>query len=86
MARTAIHPGEHLAEALVELGMSAADAARRLDMPVTRVTEILDGKAPVTSDVAVRFATWLGTSAQFWMNLQTLYDERVTRRAPSAGR
>jgi len=86
MPRTPIHPGEHLAELLAELGIAAAEAARHLGVPVRRVTELLRGKAPITDDIAVRLAGWFGTSVQFWMNLQTLYDVRLTRRAPSAGR
>lgn len=43
MSPTAIHPGEHLAEELKELGMSAAELARQLDVPANRVTAILNG-------------------------------------------
>jgi antitoxin HigA-1 len=86
MARTAIHPGEHLAEELHELGISEAEAAWHLELPVTCVTELISGRRRITSDIAARLALWFGTSAQFWMNLQTIYDARVTRRAPSAGR
>ena len=84
MARAPIHPGEHLAEQLSKLGISAAEAAQHLDMPVARVTEILNREGRVTSDIAARLAGWFGTSPQFWLNLQQLYDSRVNRRAPSA--
>jgi plasmid maintenance system antidote protein VapI len=47
MPVTAIHPGEHLAEELKELGMSAAELARQLDVPTNRVTEILNGTTKV---------------------------------------
>ena len=83
MARTPIHPGEHVAEGLSDLGISAAEAAHHLDMPTTYLTQILNGQGRITSDVAVRLARWFGTSRQFWLNLQQLYDERVSR-APSA--
>jgi antitoxin HigA-1 len=85
MARSPIHPGEHLAEELAELGLSTAETARHLRLPRARVTEILSGELSITSDIAARLANWFGTSAQFWMNLQQLYDERISR-APSAKR
>jgi len=86
MARTPIHPGEHLAEEFSELGISTAEAARHLGIPATRVTEILNGEGSITSDVAARLASWFNTSTQFWLNLQQLYESRLTSRAPSAGR
>jgi antitoxin HigA-1 len=86
MPRTPIHPGEHLAEEFNELGISATEAALYLDMPVARITEILNGKGRITDDIAVRLAGWFGTSAQFWMNLQQIYESRLSGRAPSAGR
>ena len=51
-----IHPGEHLAEELRELEMSAAELARRLDVPTNRVTEILNGRRAITGDTALRLA------------------------------
>ena len=53
MALTAIHPGEHLAEELKELGMSAAELARQLDVPTNRVTGILNGRRAITGDTAL---------------------------------
>jgi addiction module HigA family antidote len=53
MARTPIHPGEHLAEALEELGMSAAEFARQIEVPTNRVTGILNEKRAVTADTAL---------------------------------
>ena len=79
MALTAIHPGEHLAEELKELGMSAAELARRLDVPTNRVTGILNGHRAVTGDTAQRLAHFFGTSAEFWLNLQSLYEIRLAQ-------
>lgn len=76
MARTAIHPGEHLAEQLTALNMSAAELARQLNVPANRITEILNGQRAVTGDTALRLGHFFGTSAQFWLNLQTYYDLR----------
>ena len=80
MAVTAIHPGEHLAEELKELGMSAAELARNLDVPTNRVTGILNGQRAITGDTALRLAHFFGTSAEFWLNLQSLYELRLAQK------
>jgi addiction module HigA family antidote len=79
MALTAIHPGEHLAEELEALDMSAAELARKIAVPTNRVTQILNGARSVTGDTALRLGHFFGTSAQFWLNLQSLYDLRVAQ-------
>ena len=76
MAVTAIHPGEHLAEELDTLDMSAAELARQLDVPTNRITQILNGTRAITGDTALRLAHFFGTSAEFWLNLQSLYELR----------
>jgi antitoxin HigA-1 len=80
MALTAIHPGEHLAEELKELDMSAAELARRLDVPTNRITGILNGQRAITGDTALRLAHFFGTSAEFWLNLQSLYELRMAEK------
>ena len=80
MAATAIHPGEHLAEELKELGMSAAELARKLDVPTNRITSILNGQRAITGDTALRLSHFFGTSAQFWLNLQSLYELRIAEK------
>ena len=80
MARTPIHPGEHLAEELKELGISAAELARQIDVPVNRVTSIINGQRAITADTALRLGHWFGTSAEFWLNLQKLYELRLARQ------
>ena len=77
MPRTPIHPGEHLAEELRELGISAAELSRQIDVPVNRVTGIIHGQRGITADTALRLGHWFGTSPQFWMNLQQLYELRL---------
>ena len=77
MGRSAIHPGEHLAEQLEELDMSAAELARQLKVPTNRITEVLNGRRAVTGDTALRLGHFFGTSAEFWMNLQKLYELRL---------
>ncbi|TRZ75972.1 MAG: addiction module antidote protein, HigA family [Deltaproteobacteria bacterium] len=76
MARTAIHPGEHLAEQLAELDMSAAELARNLKVPTNRITEILNGRRAITGDTALRLGHFFGTSPEFWLNLQKIYELR----------
>jgi addiction module HigA family antidote len=77
MARSPIHPGEHLTDALEALGTSPAELARALHVPANRVTGILHGRRAVTADTALRLGRYFGTSAAFWMNLQQLYELRV---------
>ena len=72
----AIHPGEHLAEELKALDMSAAELARKLDVPTKRITDILNGQRAITGDTALRLGRFFGTSTEFWINLQTLYEFR----------
>ena len=78
MARTLIHPGEHLAEELKEIRISAAELARQIDVPMNRVTGIINGQRAITADR--RLGHWFGTSPEFWLNLQKLYELRLARR------
>lgn len=80
MAIPAIHVGEYLADELKELGMSAAELARQLDVPTNRVTEILNGRRAITGDTALRLAHFFGTTAEFWLNLQSLDELRVAQK------
>lgn len=77
MGRIAIHPGEHLAEELEALDMSAAELARKISVPTNRVTQILNGTRAITGDTALRLGHFFGTSAQFWLNLQSFYELRL---------
>src|SRR2546423_5752103 len=80
MAVPAIHPGEHLAEELEALDISAAELARRIGVPTNRVTQILHGTRAITGDTALRLGHFFGTSAQFWINLQGLYELRLAEK------
>ncbi|MGB7600625.1 MAG: HigA family addiction module antitoxin [Candidatus Sulfotelmatobacter sp.] len=84
MRLTAIHPGAHLAEELGALNMSAAELARQLEVPTNRITEILNRRRAITGDTALRLAHFFGTTAEFWLNLQSLYEIRLAQR--KAGR
>jgi addiction module HigA family antidote len=80
MARTPIHPGEVLAEELEELGVSPTELSRQIRVPANRISQIIHGKRAITGDTALRLAHWFGTSPQFWMNLQALYDVRLAEQ------
>jgi addiction module HigA family antidote len=80
VAIPAIHPGVHLAEEVKELGMSAAELARQLGVPTNRVTEILNGRRAITGDTALRLAHFFGTTPEFWLNLQSLYELRIAQK------
>jgi addiction module HigA family antidote len=80
MAVLAIHPGEHLAEELKELGISASSLARQLHVPPNRITEILNGRRAISGDTALRLAHFFGTTPEFWLNLQSLYEIRLAQR------
>ena len=76
-----IHPGEILEEEFMRpLSLSANALARRIDVPVTRISEIVRGKRGITADTALRLARLLGTSSDLWLGLQAEYDLRVARR------
>ena len=76
-----IHPGEILEEEFMRpLGLSANALARRIDVPVTRISEIVRGKRGITADTALRLARLFGTSSELWLGLQSEYDLRVARR------
>lgn len=81
MARSAIHPGEHLAEAIaaplgIQGGITAAQLARDIKVPANRVTGILHLTRAITADTALRLGRYFGTSPEFWMNLQQIYELR----------
>ena len=76
-----IHPGEILLEEFLKpLEISQQRLARDIDVPVTRVGEIVHGKRAITADTALRFAKYFGTSPDVWLGLQMEYELRRTRR------
>jgi addiction module HigA family antidote len=79
MAVRLIHPGEHLAEELRELSMSAAELARNLNVPTNRITAILHGQRAITGDTALRLGHFFGTAPEFWLNLQSMYELRLAQ-------
>ena len=80
MARTPIHPGEILGDELEEIGLSAKRLADVIQVPPNRLYQILAGKRNITADTALRLGQYLGTSAHFWMNLQSTYELDLARQ------
>ena len=73
-----IHPGEILAEDLAAIGISVSAFARALDVPQSRMSEVIKGERAITADTALRLAAYFGTSARLWLNLQSAYDLATT--------
>ena len=81
MARTPIHPGEILADELIEMGISGAQLARTLRVPANRISQIIAGKRAISADTALRLARHFGTTPDFWMNLQKIYELDLARQS-----
>jgi addiction module HigA family antidote len=76
-----IPPGEILAEEFLKpMGISQSQLSRDVDIPASRVSEIVNGTRAITADTALRLSEYLGTSAEMWMKLQADYDLRIGRR------
>ena len=84
MPRPPIHPGDILAEELAETAVTPTELARQLKVPANRITQIIQGKRAISGDTALRLGHWFGTSAQFWLNLQSAYDIRMAARQAGA--
>jgi addiction module HigA family antidote len=80
MFRRVVHPGGILGDELEELGISARELARQIDVPANRITQIIRGQRGISGDTALRLAHWFGTSAEFWMNLQKTYELNLARK------
>ena len=74
-----IHPGEHLQEILSELGISQYRLAKAVGVAPIRINEIVHGRRSVTADTALRIGRALGTTPEFWLNLQRMYDLDLAR-------
>ncbi|MBC9868977.1 MAG: HigA family addiction module antidote protein [Opitutae bacterium] len=72
-----VHPGEVLREELEVLEMSAKAFAEAMDVPGNRITAILNGQRGVTADTALRLSRYLGTTPEFWLNLQKTFELRA---------
>ncbi|MCP4283421.1 MAG: HigA family addiction module antidote protein [Gammaproteobacteria bacterium] len=72
-----VHPGEVLRDEIDALDMSAKALAQELDVPPNRITAILHGQRGVTADTALRLSRYLGTTPEFWLNLQKTFELRI---------
>lgn len=81
-----IHPGEHLAEILDELGISQYRLAKAIGVPPIRISEIVRRRRSITADTALRVGTALGMTPEFWLNLQKMYDLEVARTSTDTSR
>lgn len=79
-----IHPGEHIAAELEERGVSQAELARALHVPASRVSDIIRGRRSINADFALRLGRWMGTGAEFWLNLQKIHDVRLAEHQHGA--
>jgi addiction module HigA family antidote len=74
-----VHPGEILREDLMKpLRLSVNGLARELKVPVTRMSEIVNGRRSLNADTALRLSRYFGSTPEFWINLQSAYDLGVT--------
>lgn len=77
-----IHPGEILLEEFLRpLGISAYRLSKDTEIPQTRISQIVKGKRRITADTALRFSSYFGTSAKFWLGLQDDYDIEDERKS-----
>ena len=74
-----IHPGEHLAEMLEELGISQYRLAKAIGVPPIRINDIVRCRRSITADTALRIGQALSMTPEFWLNLQRMYDLEVAR-------
>lgn len=74
------HPGETLRDDVMdELDLDSATVARQLGVASAIIEELAEGRGPITADLALRLAQWLGTSPEFWLRLQEHYDLELAR-------
>jgi len=77
----AVHPGEYLRELLEELELSQSAFARNVGVSTMRISHIVNGKRPVTAEMALLFGKAFGQTPQYWLNLQTDYDLKTAEKA-----
>jgi antitoxin HigA-1 len=69
-----VHPGAYLKDILAELKTSQYRLAQDLGVPAMRINHVVNGKRPVTAELALRLGRYFGQNPRYWMNLQTRYD------------
>ena len=74
-----IHPGEHLAEIIEELGITQYRLAKTIGVPQIRINDIVHCRRSITADTALRIGRALGMTPDYWLNLQRMYDLDIAR-------
>jgi addiction module HigA family antidote len=74
-----VHPGEFLRDELEDIGLSARKFAARIGVPPNAVTAILNGTRGISAEMALRLGRVFGTSEQYWLNLDSLYEAKKAR-------
>ena len=80
MFRRIVHPGRVLREDLDDIGISARELARQINVPANRITQIINGQRGISGDTALRLGHWFGTGPQLWLNLQSTYELNKARK------
>lgn len=76
-----IHPGEILLEEFMKpMGITARQLSSDMDVPPSRISDIVNGARPISADTALRLGLFFSMDARFWLNLQTEYDVRMAQR------
>ena len=76
-----IHPGEILLEDFLKpMGVTARQLAADIDVSPSRISEIINGKRPITADTALRLGLFFSMESRFWLNLQSEFDMRIATR------
>lgn len=76
-----VHPGEHVREALDDLGITQAALAKSLGVSAMRISHLVREERPVTAELALRLGRTFGQSPQYWLNLQAAYDLKMAKSA-----
>lgn len=78
-----VHPGVYLKELMEELRLSQYRLARELGVPPMRINHVVNGKRPVTAELALRLGRYFGQNPRYWINLQSRYDMDIAEEALS---
>jgi addiction module HigA family antidote len=78
-----VHPGAYLKELLEDLGISQYKLAKDLGVPAMRINHVVNGKRPITAELALRLGRYFEQSPRYWLNLQTRYDMDIAEDALS---
>jgi len=76
-----VHPGIYLKELLDELKLSQYPLARELGVPAMRINLVVNGKRPITAELALRLSRYFGQTPRYWINLQSCYEMDVAEDA-----